>query len=89
MDADALIITLPDEVRNRLDALSEDTGRPVEFYVREAIAAHLGRLEWSYGGAARAEAIRSGARGTVAIDDVARRLAFDPEQLRAGVGHDD
>lgn len=49
---------LPEDVEQRLNALSESTGRPVAFYVREAVVEHLDHLEWAYGVGADAEAIR-------------------------------
>lgn len=83
MSTRVLSIRLPEEVKGRLEALSRSTGRSAAYYVREAVVEHLEELEWAYGVAARAEAIRAGVRATVPLDEVARDLGFDPDELRA------
>lgn len=82
MSTSVLSIRLPEEVKDRLEALSKTTGRPAAYYVREAVVEHLDELEWAYDVASRAEAIRAGVRDTRAIDDVARDLGFNPAELR-------
>lgn len=74
---------MPTELKHRLDALSKSTGRPATFYVREAVAEHIDALEWAYGIAALAEGVRRGEVPTRPLDDLARELGFDPEELRA------
>lgn len=88
MSTPVLSVRLPSDVKHRLDALSEATGRPVAFYVREAVVEHLEHLEWAYGVAGRAEAIRAGARETVPLDEVTRGLGLDPDELRADASRD-
>ena len=83
MVSNVLNIRLPEEVKNRLEALSRSTGRPIAYHVREAVEWHLDELEWAYDVAARAEAIRAGVRGSRPLDDVARDLGFDPAKLRS------
>lgn len=83
MSTSVLSIRLPPDVKARLEALSRSTGRPAAYYVREAVLEHLDELEWAYDVAARAEAIRTGARQTVPLDEVTRDLGFDPDELRA------
>lgn len=83
MSTSVVSFRLPDDIKGRLDALSKSTGRPAAFYVREAVLEHLDELEWVYAVAARAEAIRRGAGETRTIDDVARDLGFEPDELRA------
>ncbi len=83
MSTDVLSVRLPAEVKGRLDALSRSTGRSVAYYVREAVVERLDDLEWAYDVARRAEAVRTGARDTVALDDAARSLGLDPDDLRA------
>jgi RHH-type rel operon transcriptional repressor/antitoxin RelB len=41
-------IRLPDEIKTRLDQLSEHTGRPGAFYVRRAVEEYLEDLEDTY-----------------------------------------
>lgn len=73
---------MPRELKTRLDALSASTGRPQAFYIREAVSEHLDALEWAYGVAALAEAVRSGQEPTRPIDEFAAELGFDPDELR-------
>lgn len=42
------LITLPDELHQRLVNLSQQTGHTVAFYLREAIARHIDELEDVY-----------------------------------------
>lgn len=81
MSTNVVSIRLPGELKDRLDALSEATGRPVAYYIRESITDHIGELEWAYGIAARAEAIRAGARETVPFDDVLADLGTTRDEL--------
>ena len=43
-----LVIRLPEEIENRLDALAKATGRTKTFYAREAILQHIEDLEGVY-----------------------------------------
>lgn len=88
MSTSVVSIRLPDEIKGRLEALSQSTGRTAAFYVRAAVLEHLDELEWAYSVAARAEAIRRGTEETRELNDVARELGFDPGELRAEA-HDD
>lgn len=83
MSTSVVSVRLPDGIKARLDALSKSTGRPAAFYVREAVSKHLDELEWVYTVAARAEFIRRETEETRAIDDVARDLGFEPDELRS------
>lgn len=83
MSTNVLSVRVPSELKHRLDALSESTGRPATFYVREAVEEHIDALEWAYGVAALAEAVRSGQEPTRPMDEFALELGFDPEELRA------
>ncbi|GAA4512449.1 type II toxin-antitoxin system RelB family antitoxin [Brevibacterium yomogidense] len=80
--SEVLSIRLPNEMKARLGALSETTGRPAAYYVRQAISERIDDLEWAYGVAAHAEAIRSGTSGSRLLDDLASELGFDPNELR-------
>lgn len=83
MSTDVMSVRLPGDVKERLDRLSASTGRPAAHYVREALIEHLDDLEWAYSIAAHAEAARSGLVKTRPMDDLARELGFDPDELRA------
>jgi RHH-type rel operon transcriptional repressor/antitoxin RelB len=41
-------IRLPESIENRLDLLSEKTGRPKAYYIRAAVLEHLEELEDIY-----------------------------------------
>lgn len=77
-----LSIRLPEEIKARLEALSKTTGRPAAYYVRQALTERIDDLEWAYGVAAHAEAIRAGTRESRPLDDLASELGFEPNELR-------
>ncbi len=39
----------PEDLANRYDRLAKSTGRAKTFYMTEALAAEIGRLEYEYG----------------------------------------
>lgn len=81
--SDTLSLRLPNDLSERLNRLAETTRRPKSVYVREALEEHLNDIEWAYGIAAYAEAARAGLVKTRPMDDLARDLGFDPDELRA------
>ncbi|MGL4339049.1 MAG: type II toxin-antitoxin system RelB family antitoxin [Rhodoglobus sp.] len=83
MSTGVLSVRLPDDIKTRLDALAASTGRPAAFYVREAIAEHLGELEYAYALRAEAEAARRSELPTTSLDNLAIELGFDVNELRA------
>lgn len=83
MSTGVLSVRLPADIKARLDALAASTGRPAAFYVREAVAEHLGELEYAYTLRAEAEAARRGDLPTTSLDDLAAELGLDADDLRA------
>lgn len=83
MSTGVVSVRLPGELKARLDALVASTGRPAAFYVREAVAEHLGELEYAYALRAEAEAARRGDLPTMSLDVLAAELGFDVDDLRA------
>ncbi|MGM7670694.1 type II toxin-antitoxin system RelB family antitoxin [Microbacterium sp. A93] len=77
MSTGVLSVRLPEEIKARLDALAEATGRPAAFYVREAVAEHLADIEYAYALRTEAEAIRRGEVRTRSLDEVATELELD------------
>lgn len=77
MSSAVMSIRLPDDVKSRLDALSASTGRPVSYYVREAVVDHLDLLEHAYALQADAEAARRGELKTHSLADVMAELGDD------------
>lgn len=78
-----LTLRLPDELNARLNRLAESTSRPKSFYVRALLEDHLSELEYVAGLDAEVEAIRRGEVDSRPMDELARELGFDPEELRA------
>ena len=81
MSTDVLSVRLPAEMRARLDALAEATGRSAAFYVKVALEDRMDDLEWAYGIAAKAENLRAGRRVARPIDDLISELGFTPDEL--------
>lgn len=77
MNTGAVSVRLPDEVKERLDALAQATGRTAAFYVQEAIAAYLDELEYAYTLRDEVEAIRRGDVATVSAAEVATELGLE------------
>jgi RHH-type rel operon transcriptional repressor/antitoxin RelB len=71
-----LAIRLPVEVKNRLEALAQTTGRTKTFYAREAIVEHLDDLEDLYLAEQRLIDVRSGRSRTYTLDEVERDLGL-------------
>lgn len=77
MFTSVLSVRLEDDLKGRLDRLSSDTGRPVAFYVREAVVEYLDELEYAFTLRSEVEQYRSGARELGSWDDVKARLDLD------------
>ncbi len=84
MSTEVLSVRLSGELRKRLDALAEATGRSAAFYVKAALQDRMDDLEWAYGIAARAEQSRAGRRAARPIGDLVEELGFTAEDLAAG-----
>ncbi len=76
-------LRLPDDLSIRLERLADSTSRPKSFYVRTLLEDHIAELEYVAGLDAEVEAIRRGEVETAPMDDLARELGFDPDELRA------
>lgn len=68
-------VRLPDEPNDRLVALSKRTGRPVAYYIREAIEEHLEDLEDIYQGEQVLERLRRGEEHVMESETFWRELA--------------
>ena len=73
----ATSIRLDDEIEQRLDKLSAETGRTKAFYLRELIERGLEDLEDYYLGMEVMERIRKGEEYTASLDEVERELGLD------------
>ena len=56
--------------KRRIDKLSQRTGRPSSFYIKEALGAHLSELEYVYLLEEEAAEIRRGEVGTVSLNQL-------------------
>ena len=73
----ATSIRLDDEIEQRLDRLSAETGRTKAFYLRELIERGLEDLEDYYLGMEVIERLRKGEEYTESLDEVERDLGLD------------
>jgi RHH-type rel operon transcriptional repressor/antitoxin RelB len=72
-----LVIRLPPEIEQRLEALAKATGRTKTFYAREAILEHLDDLEDLYLAEQRLIDIRAGRSKTIPLEEVMRRHGLE------------
>ena len=72
-----LVIRLPPEIEQRLEALAKATGRTKTFYAREAILEHLDDLEDLYLAEQRLLDIRAGRSKTIPLEEVMRRHGLE------------
>lgn len=71
MTGSVISVRIDAEQKRRLDALSVRTGRPVAFYLRQALDAHLNQIEYVHGLEADAQAGRAGKLETISLSDLA------------------
>lgn len=75
--SDVLSFRLREAEKARLDALSQQTGRPRTFYVREALDKYLDELEYVYLVRAEHEAVRRGELPVTSLEELERELVED------------
>lgn len=73
----ATSIRLEDEIEQRLERLSAETGRTKAFYLRELITRGLEDLEDYYLGVEVLERLRKDEEHTLDIDEVEKDLGLD------------
>ncbi|WP_296183459.1 DUF6290 family protein [uncultured Mobiluncus sp.] len=74
--SEVLSLRLPQETKQRLDALSEQTRRPASFYIRQALEEYLDDLEDYYLAVDLVDKVESGDLGLVSAEQVKRELGF-------------
>ena len=72
-----IAVRIPDDMAERLETLSRTTRRPKSVYVREALEAHLARIEWEQGIITDVEAVHAGRMPTYSLDEVKQHLGLD------------
>lgn len=70
-------IRLPNEIENRLEKLSLETGRRKSFYVKKAILEHLDDIEDVYLAEKRLEDIRAGLTKTIPLQKIMKKYGMD------------
>lgn len=69
-------LSLPEDLAIRYDRLAKSTGRAKSFYMTEALAAEIDRLEYEYGLLKKAEDYRAGRLETAALDELEESLGL-------------
>ena len=71
-----LTVRLPDEVEKRLTALSEMTGRPKSYYVKEAIENYLEDMEDLYTAETVYRRVLEGKEEVSTLEEIEKRLGL-------------
>ena len=69
-------LRMPEDLANRYDRLAKSTGRTKTFYMTEALAAEIDRLEYEYGLMKKVEDFRAGRLETVTLDELEESLGL-------------
>lgn len=69
-------LRMPEDLANRYDRLAKSTGRTKTFYMTEALAAEIDRLEYEYGLMKKVEDFRAGKLETVTLDELEKSLGL-------------
>lgn len=69
-------VRVPDNIGTRYDRLAKQTGRTRSYYVNEALASEIDRLEYEYGILQQVEEYRRGKLKTCNLDEVERSLGL-------------
>ncbi len=70
-------LKLNKDLAERYEKLAESTGRTETFYMTEALADSIDRLEYEYSLRKQAEDFRAGRLKTYSLDDVGEKLGLD------------
>ncbi len=68
---------VPKDIMERYTQLAQGTGRPRSYYVNEALATSIDRLEWEYGILKDVEDYRRGKLETYSLDEVRKHCGLD------------
>lgn len=69
-------VRVPNAIGTRYDSLAKQTGRTRSYYVNEALAAEIDRLEYEYGIMKQVEDYRAGRLKTYSLDEVEQSLGL-------------
>lgn len=76
MATTAMPVRVPSDLAARYDRLAKETGRTRTYYVNEALAASIDRLEYEYGLLKTVEDWRAGRLETVTLDELEESLGL-------------
>ena len=77
MSTTTAALRMPEDLANRYDRLAKSTGRTKTFYMTEALAAEIDRLEYEYGLMKKVEDFRAGKLETVTLDELEESLGLE------------
>ena len=69
-------LRMPEDLAITYDRLAKSTGRTKTFYMTEALAAEIDRLEYEYGLMKKVEDYRAGRLETVTLDELEESLGL-------------
>lgn len=69
-------LRIPTDLNERYNRLAKETGRPRSYYVNEALANSIDRLEYEYGIMKKVEDWRAGRLETVTLDELEESLGL-------------
>ena len=72
----AASVRTPSEIMDRYTRLAKDTGRPRSYYINEALAESIEKLEYEYGILHKVEDWRAGRLETVTLDELEESLGL-------------
>lgn len=70
-------LRMPEDLAARYDRLAKSTGRTKTFYMTEALADSIDRLEYEYGILQQVEDFRAGRLKTYSLDEVEKSLGLE------------
>lgn len=70
-------LRMPEDLSARYDRLAKSTGRTKTYYMTEALAGSIDRLEYEYGILQQVEDYRAGRLKTYSLDEVGEMLDLD------------
>lgn len=70
-------VRVPDSICTRYARLAKQTGRTRSYYVNEALASEIDRLEYEYGILKQVEDYRAGRLKTYSLDEVEQSLGLE------------
>lgn len=71
------VLRMPEDLVARYDRLAKLTGRTKTFYMNEALAESIDRLEYEYGIMGKVEEWRAGRLETVTLDELEESLGLE------------